>query len=46
MLESIMGKDKLILGLNAYLNKYKYSNTITNDLWDAVNDQVYKFIDY
>lgn len=36
MLEQYIGADVFRAGVNAYLRKHSYSNTETNDLWDAI----------
>jgi puromycin-sensitive aminopeptidase len=36
MLEQYIGPEKFKQGVNAYLNKHKFANTETNDLWDAL----------
>lgn len=36
MLEQYIGEDVFRSGVNAYLTKHSYSNTETNDLWDAI----------
>lgn len=38
MLEMFIGKDHFRNGIINYLTKYSYSNTETNDLWDAVEE--------
>lgn len=35
MLENFLGMDTLKKGLTAYLNKYRFNNARTEDLWDA-----------
>ncbi|MDP6667827.1 MAG: M1 family metallopeptidase, partial [Dehalococcoidia bacterium] len=36
MLEQYLGEDDFRDGISYYLNKHKYANTETNDLWDAI----------
>ncbi|MGA3219632.1 MAG: M1 family aminopeptidase, partial [Acidimicrobiales bacterium] len=36
MIERYLGKDTFRRGLNLYLDKHRYSNTDTNDLWEAL----------
>ena len=36
MLEQYLGADEFKDGISYYLNKHKYGNTETNDLWDAI----------
>lgn len=36
MLEQYLGEDEFRDGISYYLNKHKYKNTETNDLWDAI----------
>jgi puromycin-sensitive aminopeptidase len=36
MLEQYIGADKFKSGVNAYLNKHKFANTETNDLWESL----------
>lgn len=40
MLEFIMGKDDFKEGLSKYLEKHKYGNTVTQDLWNVLDEQV------
>jgi tricorn protease interacting factor F2/3 len=35
MLEDFLGEDVFRRGLKDYINKHKYSNAVTDDLWDA-----------
>ena len=37
MLESVIGREALERGLKDYLDKYKYSNAETDDLWEALS---------
>ncbi|XP_074648583.1 aminopeptidase A-like [Tubulanus polymorphus] len=41
MLESVMGKDKFMTGIQAYLKKFAYKNAKTDDLWEELNKQRY-----
>ena len=36
MLEQFLGEEEFQDGISYYLNKHKYANTETNDLWDAI----------
>ena len=36
MLESFMGLEDLRHGLKLYLNKHKFKNAVTKDLWEAL----------
>jgi puromycin-sensitive aminopeptidase len=36
MLEQYIGEDKFKAGVNAYLNKHKFANTETCDLWESL----------
>jgi|TARA_B100001964_G_scaffold245842_1_gene337612 puromycin-sensitive aminopeptidase len=36
MLEQYLGEEEFKDGLSYYLNKHKFANTETNDLWDAI----------
>ncbi len=36
MLEQFLGEEEFRDGISYYLNKHKYRNTETNDLWDAI----------
>jgi len=36
MLENFVGKENFRTGLKYYLNKHKYKNATTKDLWDAI----------
>ena len=36
MLQQFLGEDEFRDGISYYLNKHKYKNTETNDLWDAI----------
>ena len=38
MLSTFLGKDNFKTGLTAYLNKYKYANAETNDLWNSLQE--------
>jgi aminopeptidase N len=33
-----IGEDKFRKGLNIYLNRHKYSNAVTEDLWAALSE--------
>eukprot|EP01125_Pyxidicula_operculata_P001519 TRINITY_DN11382_c0_g1_i1.p1 TRINITY_DN11382_c0_g1~~TRINITY_DN11382_c0_g1_i1.p1 ORF type:complete len:861 (-),score=234.44 TRINITY_DN11382_c0_g1_i1:165-2747(-) len=37
MIENYLGEESFRKGLNIYLNKFKYSNSVTKDLWDALS---------
>ena len=39
MLEFMMGKESFRKGIHNYLNKHKYNNTITQNLWDDLDEQ-------
>ncbi len=39
MLESFLGKEVFRLAIKKYLNKFKYSNAITSDLWNELSKQ-------
>ena len=36
-----MGKENLIKAFRKFLIKHKYNNTVTQDLWDALDEQVH-----
>jgi puromycin-sensitive aminopeptidase len=38
MLHNYIGDDNFRVGLHNYLDKYKYKNTFTNDLWQSLSD--------
>ena len=38
MISQWLGEDVFIKGVSQYLNKFKYGNAKTNDLWDALAD--------
>lgn len=38
MLEQYLGAEVFRRGISLYLSKHKYSNTETNDLWDAIEE--------
>ena len=38
MLENTVGEDVLRSGLTSYLNKHKFGNAVTNDLWSAISE--------
>lgn len=38
MLERYLGTDRMRQGISHYLDKYRYSNTETTDLWDALEE--------
>eukprot|EP00127_Corallochytrium_limacisporum_P004878 Clim_evm22s191 gene=Clim_evmTU22s191 len=40
MLENAMGTDAFRSGLNVYLEKHSYQNTVADDLWDALDSQL------
>lgn len=40
MLEDVLGSKLFFKGLQNYLNKYKFSNAETNDLWQCLTDEV------
>lgn len=40
MLEDVLGSKLFFQGLQNYLNKYKFSNAETNDLWQCLTDEV------
>ena len=37
MLENYIGEEKFKTGIQQYIVKHQYKNTITNDLWDALS---------
>ena len=39
MLEFMMGKESFRKGIHNYLTKHKYNNTITQNLWDDLDEQ-------
>ncbi|KAK8151919.1 peptidase family M1-domain-containing protein [Phyllosticta citribraziliensis] len=49
MLSAHLGVETFLLGVSQYLNKHKYGNATTNDLWSALSDasgqDVNKFMD-
>ena len=38
MVAAVLGADKFRQGLQEYMKKYKYGNTVTIDLWTAWKD--------
>lgn len=40
MLEQYLGEERFRAGVGHYLGKHSYSNTETNDLWDAIEETV------
>ena len=40
MLEDVLGRDVFFQGLQHYLQKFKFSNAETNDLWQCLTEQV------
>ncbi|CAL1528268.1 unnamed protein product [Lymnaea stagnalis] len=38
MLESIMGKDTFFKGVSNYLQKHKWENAVTDDLWESLSN--------
>ena len=38
MLNSFIGPENFTQGLQSYLNKFKYKNATTNDLWNELNE--------
>ena len=40
MLKSVLGLTALEKGLQYYLKKFKYSNAVTDDLWNCLSHQV------
>ena len=46
MMEGFLGKAQLEAGLKDYLNKYKFKNAATVDLWKAMNNQVQLLLYY
>ena len=40
MLKYFVGDDTLRRGLQYYLSKHRYGNTVTKDLWDAITKVV------
>jgi aminopeptidase N len=38
MLEQFLGEDVFRAGISAYLVKHSYANTVTSDLWDALEE--------
>ena len=45
MLQNFLGKDVMRKGLKNYLLKYKYKNTVTNDLWDSMTETVNEIVE-
>ncbi|XP_078360659.1 glutamyl aminopeptidase-like isoform X2 [Oculina patagonica] len=39
MLQFHLGRDVFLKGLTNYLNKYRYGNTVTDDLWNALEKE-------
>eukprot|EP01084_Bolivina_argentea_P169822 294334_1 len=39
MLQSFLGEEVFRLAIKKYLNKFKYSNAVTNDLWNELSKQ-------
>ncbi len=39
MLESFLGKEIFRLAIKKYLNKFKYSNAVTTDLWNELSNE-------
>lgn len=39
MLQYFLGRDVFLKGLTNYLNKYKYGNAVTDDLWKALAEE-------
>ena len=44
MLENYIGEDPFRNGIQKYINKHQYSNTVTNDLWNALSESSNKDI--
>ena len=44
MLENYIGEEKFKKGIQQYIVKHQYKNTITNDLWDALSNSSNKDI--
>ena len=42
MLESLLGLSTLEKGLQHYLQKFKYSNAVTDDLWNSLSEEMGK----
>ncbi len=36
MLENFMGEDEFKLGIKRFLDRFKFGNAITNDLWNEL----------
>lgn len=45
LLVNYMGLDEFRMGMQKYLNKNKYSNTVSNDLWDAFGNDIKKLME-
>jgi len=39
MLQFFLGRKVFLQGLTNYLNKYRYGNTVTDDLWNALEEE-------
>lgn len=39
MLQFFLGRDVFLNGLNRYLKKYRYRNAVTDDLWNALEEE-------
>lgn len=42
MIEDFLGKENLQLGLEKYLNRYKYSTATTKQLWESMSEVTVK----
>jgi aminopeptidase N len=40
MLESVVNEDNFRKGVSDYLRRYQFGNTVTTDLWNAIQDTV------
>jgi aminopeptidase 2 len=38
MMKDFLGQDKFMKGITYYLNKYKFGNAVTADLWNALSE--------
>lgn len=38
MMKDFLGQDNFMKGITSYLNKYKFGNAVTADLWNALSD--------
>lgn len=38
MMKDFLGQDNFMKGITSYLNKYKFGNAVTADLWNALSE--------